>query len=332
MPIAAVLLAALVSSAPAATLPVPRRPVATYSIVARDPVTGEIGVAVQSHYFGVGSVVLWAESGVGAVATQSLVDPAYGPLGLAQMRLGRTAPDSLKSLLAGDDNREVRQVAMIDAEGRVAAHTGNRCIAFAGMVIDADGQFSVQANLMASDKVWPAMAAAFRQAKGDLAQRMLAALDAAEAAGGDVRGRQSAAILIVNKEATGKPWIDRRFDLRVEDHPEPVTELRRLVQLKRAYLLTDAGDLALERNDAAAAAREYAAAQKLAPQVVELRFWRAVTLVSGGRIDEALPLFRDVFAAEPFWVDIVPRVAAAGLMPDDKATIAKIVAQAPPKR
>jgi uncharacterized Ntn-hydrolase superfamily protein len=334
MLIAALSLAAFVAPAFADPSPVPRRPVSTYSIVARDPATGEIGVAVQSHAFSVGSIVTWAEPGVGAVATQSLVDPANGPLGLGQMRLGRSAPDALRSLLAGDANREVRQVAMIDAEGRVAAHTGDRCIAYAGMVVDADGQFSVQANLMANDKVWPAMAAAFRRTKGDLAERMLAALEAAEAAGGDVRGRQSAAILVVNRDATGKPWIDRRFDLRVEDHPEPVKELRRLVQLKRAYLLTDEGDLAMERNDPATAQSKYAAAEDLVshPQVVEVRFWRAVTLASSGRLDEALPIFRRVFAEQPFWVDLVPRVAASGLMPDDKAAIAKIVAQAPPKK
>lgn len=173
----------------------PRRPVATYSIVARDPVTGELGVAVQSHWFSVGSVVPWAEAGVGAVATQSFVDPSYGELGLHLMRLGRSAPDALKGLLAADEGREVRQVAMIDATGKIAAHTGAKCIADAGMIVDESNQFSVQANLMANDGVWPAMADAYRNTKGDLAERMLAALDAAQAAGGDIRGRQSAAIL-----------------------------------------------------------------------------------------------------------------------------------------
>src|SRR5262245_31735673 len=169
----------------------PQRPLHTYSIVARDPATGEIGVAVQSHWFSVGSVVPWAEAGVGAVATQSLVDPAYGPLGLEQMRMGRSGPDALKGLLAGDEGREGRQVAMIDAQGRVAAHTGAKCIAEAGMIIDEEHQFSVQANLMANDKVWPAMAKVFLSAKGDLADRLLAALEAAQSAGGDIRGRQS---------------------------------------------------------------------------------------------------------------------------------------------
>jgi uncharacterized Ntn-hydrolase superfamily protein len=202
----------------------PRRPVATYSIVARDPKTGEMGVAVQSHWFSVGSVVSWAEAGVGAVATQSLVDPAYGPLGLELMRTGRTAPEALRSLLAGDDGRAVRQVAMIDADGRVEAHTGPRCIADAGHVVDADNQFSVQANLMANDEIWPAMAKAYRENTGDLADRLVAALEAAQAVGGDIRGKQSAALLVVSATPTGRPWEDRRFDLRVEDHPQPVQE------------------------------------------------------------------------------------------------------------
>ena len=184
---------------PGTTADIPRRPVATYSIVARDPQTGEMGVAVQSHWFSVGSVVSWAEAGVGAVATQSLVDPAYGPLGLELMRTGRTAPDALRSLLAGDDGRDVRQVAMIDAKGRVETHTGPRCIADAGHVVDADNQFSVQANLMANDKVWPAMAKAYRESTGDLADRLVAALEAAQEVGGDIRGKQSAALLVVLK-------------------------------------------------------------------------------------------------------------------------------------
>ncbi|MHC4140978.1 MAG: DUF1028 domain-containing protein, partial [Planctomycetota bacterium] len=244
---------------------IPRRPVATYSIVARDSQTGEMGVAVQSHWFSVGSVVSWAEAGVGAVATQSLVDPAYGPLGLELMRTGRTAPDALRSLLAGDDGRDVRQVAMIDAKGRIEAHTGPRCIADAGHVVDADNQFSVQANLMANVEVWPAMARAYRESTGDLADRLVAALEAAQEIGGDIRGKQSAALLVVSAASTGRPWEDRRFDLRVEDHPQPVQELKRLVRLQRAYLHMNAGDAAIEHNDFAEASRQYAAAEKLAP-------------------------------------------------------------------
>ncbi len=305
-----------------------QRPVATYSIVARDAATGEMGVAVQSHWFSVGSVVPWAEAGVGAVATQSLVDPAYGPLGLDLMRAGRSAPDALRSLVAGDDGRDVRQVAMVDAQGLIAAHTGTRCIQAAGQVTDGVDQFSVQANLMAGDSVWPAMAEAFRAASGDLADRMVAALEAAEAAGGDIRGRQSAALLVVAAHPTGKPWRDRRFDLRVEDHPQPVSELKRLVLLQRAYLHMNAGDEAIEHGDFAAASREYAAAEKLAPDIIEIPFWHAATLAAGGHVDEALPIFARVFAREPVWAELIPRLVEAGLLPDDPEMTKLILHQA----
>jgi len=211
-----------------------RRPVATYSIVARDSTTGQLGVAVQSHFFSVGPIVPWAEPGVGAVATQSLVDPAYGPLGLDLMRMGRTAPEALKALVSADKDAEVRQVAMVDAHGNVAVHTGKRAIYAAGHQTGV--QYSVQANLMEKSTVWAAMSKAYESSTGDLAERMLAALEAAEAEGGDIRGRQSAAILIVGPKNTNRPWTwgDRLFELRVEDHPNPVVELRRLVTLQRA--------------------------------------------------------------------------------------------------
>ncbi len=306
-----------------------QRPVATYSIVARDPETGEMGVAVQSHWFSVGPIVPWAEAGVGAVATQSLVDPAYGPLGLELMRMGRTAPEALRSLLAGDEGRAVRQVAMIDAAGRVATHTGDRCIAAAGHVTDTENQFSVQANLMLGEEVWPAMAEAYREAPGDLADRMLAALEAAQSVGGDIRGKQSAAIVIVAAQSSGKPWVDRTFDLRIEDHPHPVQELKRLVQLQRAYLHMNAGDAAMEEADFETASREYAAAEKLAPQIVEIPFWHAVTLASSGEVEKSLPIFKRVFAREPIWAELVPRLVDAELLPDDPELIEKILAQSP---
>jgi len=305
------------------------RPVATYSIVARDPQTGEMGVAVQSHWFCVGSVVPWAEAGVGAVATQSLVDPSYGMKGLELMRGGSSAPDVLKALVAGDEGREVRQVAMVDAQGAVAAHTGSRCIDDAGMIVDESRQFSVQANLMSNPMIWQAMARAYRASGGDLAERMLAALEAAEEAGGDIRGRQSAAIVIVKANGSGKPWLDRTFDLRVEDHPDPVKELRRLVQIQRAYLHMNAGDLAMEKNDEETAEKEYAAAEEYAPQIVEVRFWHAATLASAGRVEESLPIFAKVFEEEPVWADLVPRLVKAGLMKDDKAMIERILKQRP---
>ncbi len=303
----------------------PGRPVHTYSIVARDPVTGELGAAVQSHWFSVGSLVTWAEAGVGAVATQSFVDPSYGKLGLDLMRAGRSAPDALKGLLAADAGRDVRQVAMIDAQGRVAAHTGARDIPAAGHHVGSN--YSVQANLMLNDKVWPAMSKAFEQSKGDLAEKMLAALDAGQAVGGDIRGRQSSALIVVSGKPSGHAWEDRVFDLRVDDSPEPLQELRRLVKLQRAYNHMNAGDLAVERKDAEGGLREYAAAEALVPDSAEMIYWHAVALVNMKRVDESLPLFRRVFAMDPNWRTLTPRLPPVGLLPDDRKLIDRIVNQ-----
>ncbi|MBC7930148.1 MAG: DUF1028 domain-containing protein [Rubrivivax sp.] len=309
--------------------PRPLRPVHTYSIVARDAATGEMGVAVQSHWFSVGSNVAWAEAGVGAIATQSFIDPSYGKNGLDLMRGGAGAEEALKALIAKDEGRDVRQVAMIDAQGRVAAHTGAKCIEAAG---DLTGMiYSVQANLMANARVWPAMARAFEAAKGDLAERMLAALDAAQAVGGDIRGRQSAAIVIVKGVSTGKPWADRTFDLRVDDSPEPLKELRRLVRLQRAYNHMNAGDLAIERKDNEGALREYSAAERLVPDNIEMIYWHAVALANMNRVDEALPLFRRVFAADPNWRTLTPRLVKSGILPDDKKLIDRIVNAGTPR-
>ena len=302
----------------------PVRPVHTYSIVARDPATGQLGVAVQSHWFSVGPIVPWVEAGVGAVATQSFVDPSYGPKGLALMKSGTSAPDALKQLLARDEGRDVRQVAMIDAKGRVDAWTGPKDIQAAGHHVGQN--YSVQANLMLNDTVWPAMAKAFESAKGDLADRMLAALDAAQAAGGDIRGRQSAALIVASGTPTGQPWADRIFDLRVDDHAEPLKELRRLVTLQRAYNHMNAGDLAVEKKDNASALREYSAAEKLVPANAEMVFWHAVALVNMNRVDESLPLFKRAFDADPNWRTLVSRLPKSGLLPNDQKVIDRIVA------
>ena len=301
----------------------PTRPVHTFSIVARDPNTGELGVAVQSHWFSVGSIVAWAEAGVGAVATQSFVDPSYGKNGLDLMRGGKSAPDTLKELLAKDDGREVRQVAMIDAQGRVEAWTGKNDIQAAGHIVGTN--YSVQANLMLNDKIWPAMSRAFENTRGDLAERMLAALDAAQAAGGDIRGRQSAALIVVTGKPTGQAWKDRTFDLRVDDSPEPLQELRRLVRLQRAYNHMNAGDLAVEKKDNEGALREYSAAERLVPGNAEMIYWHAVALVNMGRVDESLPLFRKVFAMDRNWITLTPRLPKSGLLPDDPKLIERIV-------
>ncbi|CAN5164494.1 hypothetical protein BH24PSE2_BH24PSE2_21560 [soil metagenome] len=303
----------------------PLRPVHTYSIVARDPATDELGVAVQSHWFSVGTVVPWAEAGVGAVATQSFTDPSYGKLGLELMRLGKSAPDALKALLAGDESRDVRQVAMIDAEGRAAAHTGAKNIQAAGHIVGKD--YSVQANLMLNDQVWPAMSRAFEDGKGDLAERMMASLEAAQAAGGDIRGKQSAALIIVTGKPTGLPWADRIFDLRVDDHPAPLKELRRLLILQRAYNHMNAGDLAVEHEDDEAALREYSAAAQLAPDNAEMVYWHAVALVNMGRVQESLPLFKRVFRIDSNWATLTPRLVESGLLPDDPAVTARIMEQ-----
>ena len=298
----------------------------TFSIVARDPKTGEMGVAVQSHYFSVGPVVPWAEAGVGAVATQSLVLVDYGPYGLDLMRKGATARQALDSLLAADAHHEGRQVAMVDAKGNVAAFTGPSCIPDAG---DVQGeQFSCQANLMANPRIWPAMKAAYENAHGDLAERLMQALEAAERAGGDIRGRQSAAMLVVKGTASGKPWNDIVVNLRVEDHSHPLVELRRLLRLRRAYNLEDQGDNFTAEKKSAEAARAYDEAMKLAPDVVELQFWAAVTMYSNDRKRDALPLFKKVFAREARWVPLVERLSRVGLFPADSTAVATVQAQA----
>jgi len=290
------------------------RPTHTYSIVARDPATGQLGVAVQSHWFSVGSMVSWAEAGVGAVATQSFVDPAYGPRGLELMRGGLSPEQALAALTSVDEGRDVRQVAFVDVAGRVAAHTGARCIEAAGHHV-GEG-YSVQANMMLNDRVVPAMAAAYEAAEGDLAERMMRALEAAQATGGDIRGRQSAAMLIVKGASTGRPWADRVLELRVEDHPEPLIELRRLITVHRAYERMNAGDVAVEQNDLDRAKAEYAAAAALLPGNLEIRYWAAVTLATAGEVDQALPVFREIFAADPNWVELTRRLVPAGLIPD----------------
>jgi len=303
----------------------PRRPVHTYSIVAVDSVTGQIGVAVQSHWFSVGSVVTWAEPGVGAVATQSFVQPSYGPRGLYLMKTGTPAPEALAALLRADPDSQVRQVAMIDAQGRVAAHTGSRDIPAAGHLVGHG--FSVQANLMRSEAVWPAMAAAFASSTGDLAERMLAALDAAEAAGGDIRGRQSAALVVVSSDPSEPAW-NRVFDLRVEDHPDPLGELRRLLRVARAYKAATDGDNFVAAGQIDRALERYRDASEILPDSAtngELIYWVAVTLADLGRVDESIPLFARAFAQDASWRELTTRLPAAGLLRADEATIDRIL-------
>jgi uncharacterized Ntn-hydrolase superfamily protein len=303
----------------------PLRPVNTYSIVARDAATGQLGVAVESHWFSVGSQVLWAEPGIGAVATQSFVDPDYGPLGLQLMRAGKTAAEALAALLAIDEYANVRQVGMVDAGGTIANHTGDMSIDEHCEIAGED--YTVQANLMWKPTVCAAMAAAFESSEGDLGERLMKALEAAEGEGGDIRGRQSAALLVVSGDRGLPPWGGRIFDLRVEDHPEPLVELRRLLTMNRAYNLMNEGDGHMTVGAIEAAVEAYGAAEALVPDSHEMIFWHAATLAGAGRVDEALPLFERAFERWPRWRELVPRLPASGLLPDDPELIGKILGQ-----
>jgi uncharacterized Ntn-hydrolase superfamily protein len=299
----------------------------TYSIVARDPDNGEMGAAVQSHWFSVGSVVTWGDAGVGVVATQSFAQPSYGPLGLELMRAGIDAEAALAGLVRADSERERRQVAMIDAEGRAAAHTGAACIAAAGHAIGAG--VSVQANMMRSDRVWPAMLEAYHAAEGALADRMLAALDAGEAAGGDLRGRQSAAVLVVRAHSTNRPWDDRIVDLRVEDSRDPLGELRRLLTVRRAYQHMEAAEQHEVAGDLNASLAEYQAAVALMPDNDEARFWVAVLLARHQRVDEARRMLAGVADREPGWSELLRRLPAAGLFPADRELLERVLQSEP---
>lgn len=288
------------------------RPTNTFSIVARDPATGDIGVAVQSHWFSVGSIVTWAEPGVGAVATQSFADPSYGPKGLALMRDGIAPAAAIAQLTAADPGQATRQLGFIDAQGRVASHTGAKCIAFASSHV-GDG-YAVQANIMSNDKVVPAMAKAYETTTGDLAERMLAALDAAQATGGDLRGCQSAAILVVSGKRSDTPWAEKKLDLRVEDSAEPLPELRRLVVLARAYDQMNRGDVALERKDIKAAAEYYLTARKMVPGNPEMAFWAGVSLAGTDQLDVGLPMVRQALSSDPVYVELLKRLVPPGLL------------------
>jgi len=303
----------------------PLRPISTYSIVALDAETGQLGVAVQSHWFSVGTVVPWAKAGVGAVATQSIAEPSYGPKGLALMEKGIPADEALQSLLAKDPGENVRQVAMVDAQGNVGVHTGSRCISHASHLTGKN--YSVQANIMAKSTVPSAMVQAFESTTGDLAERMLAALDAAEAEGGDLRGRQSAAMLVVSGEPTGDPWTDRIVDLEVADHENPLIELRRLLRISQAYRHAQRGDEYMEKNEMDSALQEYSAATKLYPENPELPFWTAVTLAQTGELEKALLIFNDVFSRNGNLRELVPRIVQAGFLTVEQNVLQEILAQ-----
>jgi uncharacterized Ntn-hydrolase superfamily protein len=285
----------------------------TYSIVCRDHKTGEMGVGVQSHYFSVGGVVSWGESGVGVVATQSLVNVSFGLRGLELLKQGKSPQEALEAMLSDDDGRDLRQVAILDAQGRVAAHTGSKCIKHAGHI--EGNNFSVQANMMLSDKVWSTMAKAFETREDlPLPERIVKTLEAAETVGGDIRGKQSAAILIVGGKLAKYKWEDKIVDLRVEDHEQPVKELSRLLKLHRAYKHMDKGDLDIEHNEMEKALKEYDSALNLFPENLEMKFWTAVSLANKQKLKEASELFKTIFKKDNNWRLLTERLPESGLL------------------
>jgi uncharacterized Ntn-hydrolase superfamily protein len=285
----------------------------TFSIVARDETTGEMAVGVQSHWFGVGTLVPWGQAGVGVVATQSFVNKSYGTKGLALMKEGKTASDALSELLAKDDGRDVRQVAMLDVNGNVDAYTGKKCIDYASHIIGKN--FSVQSNMMLNNTVCTAMAKAYEANAGKpLAERVLAALQAAQAAGGDIRGKQSAAILVVAEKASDQPWNDKLIDLRVDDNNLPLVELDRLLKLYRAYEHMDKGDLAIEKNDMTLAMEEYGTAMKSFPKNLEMQYWTAITLANNKKVKEASTLLQKIYIQDAHWRDLTKRLPKVNLL------------------
>ncbi len=297
----------------------------TFSIVAMDPATGEMAVGVQSHWFSVGTIVSWGASGVGVVATQSFVNPAYGPNGLTLMAGGQSAEEALKILVAADEGRDYRQVAFLDVNGRVSAFTGEKCIASASHVI---GQYhSVQANMMLNDGVVPAISKAFEENAGEpLAERVVLALQAGQQAGGDIRGRQSAALIVVGAEVAVNPWEDKKVDLRVEDHQAPLVELSRLLRVHRAYEHMNRGDLAVEHDNMVLALEEYGFAEAMFPENLEMKFWKAVALANNGHLEEALPIFKAVFIGDENWRVLTGRLPASGLLTVSEEELKQVLA------
>ncbi len=302
----------------------------TYSIVARDKETGELGVAVQSHWFSVGSIVSWARAGVGAVATQAMVDASYGPLGLELMAGGKSAREALDAMLESDSRSETRQVALVDSRGRTAVHTGKKCFPEAGHV-EGDG-FTCQANIMRNDTIWEAMAKSYKNTSAvqgknrlPLAERLIQALEAAEKAGGDVRGKQSAAILVVSPKIAPNSWTGRLIDLRVEDSKKPLPEIKRLLRLQRGYEWANKGDDLLNRRRFGDSFKAYKMASEFAPEIEEIEFWQAVSLVQAKRLKEARPIFKKVFSKNKDWKQVARTLPRIGLMSNDPGILNEIL-------
>jgi uncharacterized Ntn-hydrolase superfamily protein len=285
----------------------------TYSIVAKDSKTGDMAVAVQSHWFSVGTLVSWGKSGVGVVATQSFVNPEFGPQGLKLMQDGLSSTETLNTLISQDEGRDYRQLAVLDVNGNAAAYTGKKCIQSASHFIGDN--FSVQANMMLNDKVVPAMASSFEEnAALPIAERVLKAMEAAQEAGGDIRGKQSAVLLVVGAKPATKVWMDKKIDLRVDDSENPLVELRRLLKVHRAYEFMNRGDIAVEKGDMEQALMDYGAAEKLFPENLEMKYWKAVALANNSRLEEALTIFKEVFTADENWRELTKRLPKSGLL------------------
>lgn len=285
----------------------------TFSIVARDERTGEMAVAVQSHWFSVGSVVSWGEAGVGVVATQSFVNKSFGLRGLDLLRQGKSPQEALDQLLSDDTGKEFRQVAILDTKGRVATHTGKNCLESAGHLNGVN--FSVQANMMLNNKVVPAMEKAWKENEAmPLAERMMEVLKAAQKAGGDIRGKQSAALLVVSPTNTGKPWDDRLIDLRVDDASDSISELERLLKVSRAYEHMNKGDLHVEKNEMGKAMEEYNLAMKMFPANLEMQYWTAITLANGKEISKASAMLQKIYKQDANWRELTKRLPKAGLL------------------
>jgi len=289
------------------------RYVHTYSIIGYDMETGYMGGAVQSHYFCVGSGVLRAEAGVGVVATQSLVNFEIGRSGLHLLSLGYSPERALETLLASDGGREHRQAAFLDSSGRFSVHTGTRCIREAGHSLGTS--CSTHANMMKHATVPEAMKEAFEASAGSpLDERLFSALQAAQKEGGDIRGMQSAAMVIVSIEKTGSPETDTPVDLRVDDHPEPLRELARLMSLRKAYDYMDRADKAIEQGLTDRAMGFYARAEELWGDNPKMRYWHGVTLADLGRIDKAAAIPGPVFRENPDWLELTRRLPESGLV------------------
>ncbi|MET6991712.1 DUF1028 domain-containing protein [Sediminicola arcticus] len=298
----------------------------TFSIVARDATTGDMAVGVQSHWFSVGTSVSWGQSGVGVVATQSFTNPAYGQNGIQLMKEGQNADEALKVLVAQDEGRDFRQVAFLDTNGKASAFTGEKCIASAHHMVGDN--FAVQANMMLNDEVVPAMAKAFEEnSELPLAERVVKVLLAAQAAGGDIRGKQSAAILVVGAKAVEHPWEDKKVDLRVDDHSKPLQELGRLLEVHRAYEYMNQGDLAVERNDMDAALVAYGTAENLFPDNLEMKYWKAIALANNNRLKESLPIFKIVFEKDTNWRELTKRLPKSGLLNLTSAELLMVLEQ-----